>query len=59
RFRRIRSLQKFASVHASVHNHFNQERSLTSRDTFKLTRTAALAEWRQLCPDRPSVLASN
>jgi putative transposase len=23
RFRRMRSLQKFASVHASLHNHFN------------------------------------
>ncbi|CUH48696.1 hypothetical protein RUA4292_02881 [Ruegeria atlantica] len=49
RFSRMRSLQKFASVHSSVYNHFNQERSLTRRDTFKLTRTAALAEWRQLC----------
>ncbi len=49
RFRRMRSLQKFASVHSSVYNHFNQERSLTSRDHFKLNRTAALAEWRQLC----------
>ena len=49
RFRRMRSLQKFASVHNSVYNHFNQERSLSSRDTFKLTRAAALAEWRQLC----------
>ncbi|WP_108861433.1 IS6 family transposase [Ruegeria sp. Alg231-54] len=48
RFRRMRSLQKFAAVHFSVYNHFNQERSLTSRDTFKLTRTAALAEWREL-----------
>ncbi|WP_170609055.1 DDE-type integrase/transposase/recombinase, partial [Ruegeria arenilitoris] len=48
RFRRMRSLQKFAAVHSSVYNHFNQERSLTSRDTFKLTRTAALAEWREL-----------
>ena len=28
RFRRMRRLQKFASVHASIHNHFNQERSL-------------------------------
>ncbi len=28
RFRRMRTLQKFASVHASIHNHFNQERSL-------------------------------
>ncbi len=25
RFRRMRSLQKFASVHSSVYNHFNQE----------------------------------
>ncbi len=48
RFRCMRSLQKFAAVHSSVHNHFNQERSLTSRDTFKLTRSAALAEWREL-----------
>jgi putative transposase len=32
RFRRMRSLQKFASVHASVTNHFNSERSLSSRD---------------------------
>ncbi len=49
RFRRMRSLQKFTSVHSSVYNHFNQERSLTSRDTFKPARNAALAEWRQLC----------
>lgn len=49
RFRRIRSLQKFASVHASVTNHFNQERSLSSRPLFKANRAAALAEWRGLC----------
>ena len=48
RFRRMRSLQKFASVHASVYNHFNQERSLYSRNKFKLNRAAALAEWRGL-----------
>ena len=35
RFRRMRSLQKFAAVHASVSNHFNQERSLSSRHLFK------------------------
>ncbi len=49
RFRRMRSLQKFVSVHSSVHNHFNQERHLYSRDNFKLNRAAALFEWRQLC----------
>jgi putative transposase len=49
RFRRMRSLQKFAAVHASVSNHFNQERSLSSRPIFKANRAAALAEWRGLC----------
>ena len=49
RFRRMRTLQKFAAVHASVLNHFNTERSLYSRSNFKLNRDAALAEWRQLC----------
>ena len=48
RFRRMRSLQKFVAVHSSIHNHFNQERHLYSRDNFKLNRTAALVEWRQL-----------
>ena len=51
RFRRMRSLQKFASVHASVSNHFNQERSLSNRNHFKLNRAAALAEWRGLCAE--------
>ena len=40
RFRRMRSLQKFATVHSSVYNHFNQERHLCSRDNFKLNRAA-------------------
>ena len=48
RFRRTRTLQKFASVHASVFNHFNQERALYSRQNFKANRAAALAEWRGL-----------
>ena len=48
RFRRMRSLQKFVAVHASVFNHFNAERSLYSRANFKTNRAAALAEWRGL-----------
>jgi putative transposase len=51
RFRRMHALQKFASVHGSVHNHFNSERSLTSRNVYKSARTVALAEWRALCAD--------
>ena len=34
RFRRMRSLQKFAALHGSIHNHFNQERTLISRWNF-------------------------
>jgi putative transposase len=49
RFRRMRSLQKLAAVHASIHNLFNAERALYSRDNFKANRGAALAEWRNLC----------
>jgi len=49
RFQRMRSLQKFATVHASVYNLFNSERSLYSRSKFKLTCAAALVERRGLC----------
>ena len=48
RFRDIKTLQKFASAHASVHNHFNLDRHLNRRDIFKQNRSAALAEWRLL-----------
>ncbi len=48
KFRDIKTLQKFASAHASIHNHFNQERHLNRRSVFKQNRSAALAEWRQL-----------
>jgi putative transposase len=48
KFRDIETRQKFASVHASTHNHFNLDRHLTCRDDFKQNRSAALAEWRQL-----------
>jgi putative transposase len=49
KFRRMRSLQKFVSIHSSVFNHFNKERHLNSRDTYKVQRQAALIEWQQLC----------
>ena len=48
KFRDVKTLQKFASIHASIHNHFNLERHLTPRETFKQNRAAAMAEWRQL-----------
>jgi putative transposase len=48
RFRRTRTLRNFASVHASVHNHFPTERHLQNRVHCKKSRAAALAEWRGL-----------
>jgi hypothetical protein len=53
-FRRLRSLQKFESVHASVFNHFNhfnhfnQERCRSGRKDFKADLIAVFAEWRDL-----------
>jgi putative transposase len=46
RFRRMKTLQKFSSVHGTVHNHFGQERHLISRQHYKQRRSAALTEWR-------------
>lgn len=48
RFRRMSQLQKFVSTHASLHNHFNLDRHINRRQTFKTKRDAALLEWRQL-----------
>jgi putative transposase len=48
KFRDIKTLQKFASVHALIHNHFHQDRYLNRRSIFKQNHSVALAEWRQL-----------
>ena len=49
RFRRMKSLQKFFSIHASIHNHFSQERHhLVDRQTYRTRRLAAFAEWRSI-----------
>ena len=48
KFRDIKTLQKYASVHASIHNHFALDRRFTPRKTLKQDRSAALAKWRQL-----------
>ena len=46
KFRAVRTLQKFAAAHASIHNHFNNDRHLNRRNIFKQNPAAALAEWR-------------
>lgn len=47
-FRQMKSLQKLASVHANIHNHFNSQRHLVDRETYKTSRSAALAERQNL-----------
>ena len=44
RFRRMKTLQKFSSVHAAFHNHFNQERDLVSGNDYKDRRSAAMSK---------------
>ena len=41
-------LQKFASTHASFHNHFNQELHLVSRQEHRTRRSAILTGWKFL-----------
>ncbi len=48
KFRNAKTLQKFAAVHASIHNHFNHQRHLTSRADFKRYRSSSLTEWQNL-----------
>ena len=57
-FRRMRSSQKFAAVHSSIHNFFSSERSLYSRQDFKGNRAAALTDWRQLGPAKKTISTS-
>jgi putative transposase len=48
RFRSPKTLQKFSSVHAQVHNQFNQGHHLVTRQVHKQRRSAAFAERRAL-----------
>jgi putative transposase len=48
RFRSAKALQKFSSVHAQTHNHFNRERHLVAREIYKQRHLDALAKWRAL-----------
>jgi len=63
KFRDVKTLQKFGSVHASIHNHFNHERHLNRREIFNgkfssstvqlLSRNGA--NWLPDCVDRRSI----
>jgi putative transposase len=49
RFKTVATLQKFISYHSQIYNHFNHERHLETRQTYKRKRSAALNEWFQIC----------
>jgi putative transposase len=49
RFKTVAALQKFVSYHSQIYNHFNHERHLESRQSFKQKRTTALSEWFNFC----------
>ncbi len=44
----MKTLQKFRCAHAALYNHCNQDRPLTSRNDYKVRRSAAQPEWRSL-----------
>jgi len=46
RFKSPGSAQRFLSVHAAIHNTFNVQRHLTSRDTLRVLRGEAFEAWR-------------
>jgi len=49
KFKSCAMLQKFTSYHAQIYNHFNHEKHLQNRQTYKQKRSAALIEWFQIC----------
>jgi putative transposase len=52
RFKTVAALQKFVSYHSQTYNHFNHQRHLESRQSFKKKRTTALTEWFNFCAHR-------
>jgi putative transposase len=48
RFKSARSAQKFLSTHAAVYNIFNVQRHLTSAQTHRVLRAAAMSTWREV-----------
>jgi putative transposase len=49
KFRSRVTLQLFTSIHSQIYNHFNHQRHLQKRATFKQQRIDSLSEWRGLC----------
>jgi hypothetical protein len=37
------------AVHSQIHNHFNNERHLLSRKSYKMVRARSIQEWQANC----------
>jgi putative transposase len=48
RFKSARSAQKFLSTHAAAYNTFNVQRHLTSAQSHRALRAAAMSTWREV-----------
>jgi putative transposase len=48
RLHQMKTLQRFSTVHAAFHNHFDQDRQIISRDDYGGPRPAAQADWQAL-----------
>jgi putative transposase len=48
RFKSAGSAQKFLSTHSAVYNTFNVQRHLTSAQTHRVLRAAAMSKWREV-----------
>ena len=47
-FKSARSAQRFLSAHAAVYNTFNVQRHLTSAQSHRVLRAAAMSTWREV-----------
>jgi transposase-like protein len=48
RFKSAGSAQKFLSTHAAAYNTFNVQRHLTSAQSHRVLRAAAMSTWREV-----------
>lgn len=51
RFKTAAAFPKFTSYNAQIYNHFNHERHLKNRQSFKQKFATALAEWFNFCAE--------
>ncbi|MFT7494446.1 MAG: putative transposase [Alteromonas macleodii] len=51
RFKTAAALQKFTGYNAQIYNHFNHERHLKNRQSFKQKFATSFAEWFNFCAE--------